>query len=134
LNLNTLFPEHAPSREVVDPVYLGGPLFFDAVFAVARRVPDGSDQVIAMMPGLVAVIDGETLFRVIETTPNDARYFVGLMLWIPGELDEEIRAGAWEVRPADIETVFNAHPAGLWKELSRGAARMIEARLERLNP
>lgn len=130
VKLETAFPEHAPSRKVVDPLYLGGPILADAVFAVVRMAPDGGNA-IPLMPGLVAVLDGKTVFRIIDTTPNDARYFVGLMIWTPGELDGQIRAGAWEVRPADIETVFHANPSVLWKELTRGAARMDEARLER---
>jgi hypothetical protein len=56
--------------------------------------------------------------RVIETTPNDARYFVGLMVWRPGELDEQIRAGTWAVRPADADTVLATNSGALWKTLS----------------
>jgi hypothetical protein len=57
---------------------------------------------------------------VIETMPNDARYFAGLTAWRPGELDDEIRAGAWEVRPADASTVFRADPGSLWRDLHTG--------------
>ena len=70
------------------------------------------------MPGLVAVIDGEAVDRIIETTPNDARYFVGLMIWAPDELDEQIDQGAWDVRPADVDTVLPSSAPGLWKSLS----------------
>jgi len=58
------------------------------------------------MPGLVAVLDGDSLDRVIETTPNDARYFAGLMLWRPGVLEEEVREGVWSVRPASVDAVL----------------------------
>lgn len=119
VKLETAFPEHAPSRKVVDPLYLGGPVLAETMFAVARRAPDGG-HVIPLMPGLVAVFDGKTLLRVIDTTPNDARYFAGVMIWTEGELDDEIRAGKWEVRPPDVGAVFHANPAGLWEELSRG--------------
>ncbi len=124
VKLETAFPEHAPSHKVVDPLYLGGPILAETVFAVARRAPDGGN-VIPLMPGLVAALDGKTVFHIIDTTPNDARYFAGMMIWTPGELDEQIRAGAWIVRPAHIETVFHANPSGLWKELSRGAAQVL---------
>ena len=69
------------------------------------------------MPGLAVVIDSATVDRIIETTPNDARYFVGLMLWGPDDLEDEIRDGAWEVRPADIDTVLRTNSNGLWKSL-----------------
>ena len=63
------------------------------------------------------VIDSATVDRIIETTPNDARYFVGLMLWGPDALEDEIRDGAWEVRPADIDSVLRTNSNGLWKSL-----------------
>jgi len=131
VKLGTLFPEHAPSRKVVDPVYFGGPVLSESLFAVARRMPEGGGETVPLMPGLVLVIDGATVDRVIETMPNDARYFAGLVVWRPGELDEELRAGAWEVRPADAGTVFHANPAGLWKDLHsapRGTGRGVSVR------
>jgi len=114
--LETLFPEHAPSRKVADPVYFGGPVLPEALFAVARRTPDGG-QAIPLMPGLVLATDSTSVDRVIETMPNDARYFAGFVLWGPGELDDEIRAGAWEVRPADANAVFRGDPERLWRDL-----------------
>jgi putative AlgH/UPF0301 family transcriptional regulator len=79
------------------------------------------------MPGVVLVMDAEAIDRIIETTPNDARYFAGLIVWQPGELDDEVRAGAWEVNPADPSAVFSTHPEMLWKTLSHGGVR-LEAR------
>jgi putative transcriptional regulator len=127
LKLATVLPEYAPSRKVIDPVYLGGPLLSGSLFVLARQVPQGSDgDVIPLVPGLVLAMDAATVDRVIETMPNDARYLAGLVVWEPGELDAEIRAGAWEVRAADAGAVFHANPAGLWEELhtESGGSRM----------
>jgi len=117
MKLESLFPEQASTRNVVDPVYAGGPMLSNAVFAVMRKAPDNNGNFLPLMPGLVVAIDGATVDRIIETTPNDARYFVGLMFWAPDDLDDEIRNGAWEVRPADVDTVLRANSPGLWKAL-----------------
>jgi putative AlgH/UPF0301 family transcriptional regulator len=106
VKLAAIFPEHAPSHKVVDPVYVGGPVLAEAIFAVTREAPEGDAEVVALMPGLVAVIDGPGVDRVIETAPNDARYFAGLMLWGPGALEDEILEGYWNVRPASVPAVF----------------------------
>jgi len=118
VKLATLFPEQASTHNVVDPVYAGGPVLARGVFAVTRHAPDNSDNVVSLMPGLDLVIDGETVDHIIETTPNDARYFVGLMIWAPDELDAEIGEGAWDVRPADVNTVLPSSAPELWKSLS----------------
>ncbi|HWZ73802.1 MAG TPA: YqgE/AlgH family protein [Casimicrobiaceae bacterium] len=117
VKLETLFPEQPSTRNVADPVYAGGPILSNAVFAVTRKAPDKDGNFFSPMPGLVVVIDAAAVDRIIETTPNDARYFVGLMFWAPDELDDEIRNGAWEVRPADVDTVLRANSTGLWKSL-----------------
>jgi putative AlgH/UPF0301 family transcriptional regulator len=117
MKLESLFPEQASTRNVVDPVYAGGPMLSNAVFAMMRKAPDNNGNFLSLMPGLVVAIDGATVDRIIETTPNDARYFVGLMFWAPDDLDDEIRNGAWEVRPADADTVLRANSPGLWKAL-----------------
>jgi putative transcriptional regulator len=117
MKLESLFPDQASTHNVVDPVYAGGPVLPRAVFAVMRKAPDNNGNFLPLMPGLVVAIDGATVDRIIETTPNDARYFVGLMFWAPDDLDDEIRNGAWEVRPADVDTVWRANSPGLWKSL-----------------
>jgi putative transcriptional regulator len=120
VKLETLFPEQASTHNVVDPVYAGGPMMPGAVFAVTRKAPESAagNVFLSMMPGLVVVVDSETVDQIIETTPNEARYFVGLMVWAPDELDEQIDQGAWDVRPADVDTVLPSTSRGLWKSLS----------------
>jgi putative transcriptional regulator len=129
--LAAAFPGHPPSGKVRDPVYLGGPFMTETVFAAVRTAPADADaaNLVELMPGLVLAMDAHVIDRIIETTPNDARYFAGLIVWQPGELDEEVAAGAWEVSPADAETVFAAHPEMLWQTLSRGGVR-LEARAQ----
>jgi putative AlgH/UPF0301 family transcriptional regulator len=117
MKLESLFPDQASTHNVVDPVYAGGPMLPRAVFAVMRKAPDNNGNFLSLMPGLVVAIDGATVDRIIETTPSDARYFVGLMFSAPDDLDDEIRNGAWEMRPADVDTVLRANSPGLWKSL-----------------
>jgi putative transcriptional regulator len=121
VKLETLFPQQPSTRNVAEPVYAGGPILSNAVFAMTRKAPDNNENnngnFFSPMPGLVVAIDSATVDRIIETTPNDARYFVGLMFWAPDDLEDEIRNGAWEVRPADVDTVLRAKPTGLWKSL-----------------
>jgi putative transcriptional regulator len=95
LSLATLFPSHAPSAKVVDPVHFGGPEMADALFAVVRRNP-GTDAV-PLFGGLYLVASAEAVDRVIEQTPADARFFAGFVGWQPGELEKEIDAGYWHV-------------------------------------
>jgi putative transcriptional regulator len=65
-----------------------------------------------------------TIDHVIETTPNDARYFVGYVGWLPGELRSEIDRGLWSVLDADIDMVFRKDTDSLWEELLQSTRRI----------
>ena len=117
VRLETLFPDQALARNVEEPVYLGGPVLTDGVFVLMRSAPDDTEISIPLTPGVVAVLDGTTIDRVIESTPNAARYFVGLMVWGADELEQQIAGGLWEVRPADADSVLPATVPDLWTSL-----------------
>ena len=118
LKLDTLLPDSDSAHAVVDPVYLGGPLHTDTLFVLAHAAPDGPDGAIPLLPDLFVVFDADSIDRIIDQNPNEARYFVGIFVWPPGELDNEVRAGIWGVRPLDTNTVFRKQPNHLWSELS----------------
>jgi putative transcriptional regulator len=115
LSLATLFPSHAPSAKVVDPVHFGGPEMADALFAVVRRNP-GADAV-PLFGGLYLVASAEAVDRVIEQTPADARFFAGFVGWQPGELEKEIDAGYWHVMDPDSALFFRPDTTRLWEDL-----------------
>ena len=106
VRLASLFPGHAASAKVVDPVFFGGFDMADAVFAVVRRDPGG--DAVQLLGDAFLVADASAVDRIIERTPNDARYFAGFVGWQPEELAHEIEAGYWYVTDAD--------PALFWKD------------------
>lgn len=121
VKLETLFPEQEATRKVKEPVYLGGPALAGSVFVLMRSAPAGATA-IPLMPGVVAVFDKDTVDRVIETTPNAGRYFVGMMLWDVDELEQQVAGRAWDVRHADVNNVLPAHASGLWNSLRQPMA------------
>src|SRR2546430_4550596 len=49
VKLQELFPEHAPSRKVLSPTYVGGPGLPQAVFALKRKAPMAAGTVIHLI-------------------------------------------------------------------------------------
>ena len=115
IKLATLFPSHAPSAKVADPVYFGGPEMVGAIFAVIRRNPGANS--LRLFGDLFVVGDADGVDRIIEQTPNDARYFTGFVGWQPGELAKEIKAGYWYVTDPDPGVFFRRNTSGMWEEL-----------------
>ena len=117
VKLVALFPNDAAAQNVTEPVYLGGPALVSGVFALTRNAPPDGGMIVPLMPGLVAALDAKTVDRILATHPNDARYYAGLMLWNANELEQEVDRNAWEVRPADADTVLSARAHGMWNSL-----------------
>ena len=69
------------------------------------------------MKNLYLAFRANTIDHVIETTPNEARYFVGYVGWRPGELKSEIDRGLWTVQNADVDIIFRKDTESLWEEL-----------------
>jgi putative transcriptional regulator len=127
--LSSLFPEHEPSRKVIDPVYFGGPFSRRALFAVVRSDANPGGGAIMLSKNLFFAMNVQTVDKIIENSPNDARYFVGYVGWRPGELRQEIDRGLWFVMNPDVDSMFRKDMDGLWEELVR-QARQVTASAE----
>ena len=90
-SLGSLFPEHEPSKKVVDPVYYGGPFSRGALVALVRTDTAPGAGSVMLMKNLYLAFRANTIDQVIEATPNEARYFVGYVGWRPGELKSRDR-------------------------------------------
>jgi putative transcriptional regulator len=123
-SLGSLFPEHEPSKKVIDPVYYGGPFSRSALVALVRTPQSPGAGTVPLMKNVYLAFRANTIDHVIESTPNDARYYVGYVGWLPGELKSEIDRGLWSVLDADIDTVFRKDTDTMWEELLQATRRI----------
>ncbi len=128
-SLASLFPEHGPSKKVVEPVFFGGPFGITALTAAVHTDASPGPGSITLMPGVFLAVGVQTIDRIIEERPNDARYYIGHVGWRPGELQHELERGLWYVTSADADIVFRKDMDGLWKDLVR-VARQISAAID----
>ncbi len=113
--LAAAFPDHGPSKQVADPIFFGGPEASDALFAVLQRDPGKPS--IRMFGDVHMTGNGKAIDRIIEQTPNEARYFAGFVGWLPEELAKEIAAGFWLVGEADAAQIFRKDTGAMYQDL-----------------
>jgi len=122
--LGSLFPDHEPSRKVLDPVYYGGPFSRGALVALVKSDANPGAGTVLLMKNLYLAFRANTIDQIIESTPNDARYYVGYVGWRPGELKGEIERGLWSVLSADLDMIFRKDMDGVWEELLQQTRRI----------
>ena len=123
-SLGSLFPEHEASKKVQEPVFYGGPFSRTALVALVRADNTPGAGSVLLMRNLYLAFRANTIDHVIETTPNEARYFVGYVGWRPGELKSEIDRGLWSVMNAEVDTIFRKDTDSLWEELHQLTRRI----------
>ena len=115
VKMASVFPDHAPSAKVAEPIYFGGPEMMDSLFALVRKDPGPGS--VRVLNDLFVTAEADCVDRIIEQTPNDARYFAGFVGWMPGELAKEIEAGYWYAADPDAALVFHKDAGTMWEEL-----------------
>lgn len=121
MSLAEAFPEHAPSKRVADPLFLGGPVDLNMVFALVERHVAVSDDALQMAPDLFLATEAKAVDHIIEKESEHARFFIGAVIWRPGELEQELSRDLWFVDEPDPKLVLSKKTEGLWEELVRRA-------------
>src|SRR5690606_14457219 len=94
--------------------FVGGPVQQDTVIALSR-VACAACPLVGRDVYLVNTPDG--LQDRLAYRPDDGqlRIYIGYAGWGAGQLDAEIRQGAWHVLDGDAQTVFDPDPGSLWE-------------------
>ncbi|MBI4586551.1 MAG: YqgE/AlgH family protein [Planctomycetes bacterium] len=113
-------PGELSSKEILEKytVYTGGPVQPSAVFFLHNLVETGKE---AIKPGVILGSQPEDL-RLILARLGKAnapllRIFFGYAGWAPKQLEKELKAGGWLVKPATLEQVFHQSPESLWNQM-----------------
>jgi putative transcriptional regulator len=114
LTLGDLLPDlYTPLLQI----YQGGPVQLDTLHMV-HRTPDafGGNEI---FPGVYWGGSYDALQEVIMNNnyqPMDLRLFVGYAGWSPGQLEKEMKEGAWLVTDLSPDLLFETDADKVWKE------------------
>jgi len=117
MSLAQLFPEHEASKKVADPLFLGGTQDMNLVFALVETQGNRKDGTIRIAPDLFLAYETKAVDRIIESESDHARFFLGMVVWRPGQLDDELDRGLWYVDEPEAKLVLRRKTDGLWEEL-----------------
>lgn len=110
--------EHVSDPEVL---FRGGPVGPEGALALAmlrpgdQAVPDGFNPVL----GQVGLLDLETPVEDVDDRIVALRLFAGYAGWGPGQLEDEVAQGDWDVVPAEPLDVFTPDAPSLRRGVLR---------------
>lgn len=118
------------SKRGSDPVFIGGPVQLDAVFALlkSQKKPDEATPVL----GEIYVVSAKSPLEkalAADSSDGDVRVYLGYCGWGGGQLENEMRLGGWWIFDASASVVFDPHPDSVWSRLiARTESEIAEAR------
>jgi putative transcriptional regulator len=126
LPLSRVFPDIKGAS--ADPVYVGGPVSLTAVQALLRS-PEKSDDVRQVSGDIYATGSKEIIEKSVRSriASSKFRLYVGYAGWAPGQLEMEIKIGAWIVLSNRSKLSFDEDPDSLWSRLNRESQMQIAA-------
>ena len=116
--ISRVLKQFEAAKDLSDPVYLGGPVETPTVFALLRSKDklEGTEHVFG---GIYWISSKTALEKTISSRPGPGVFhlYLGYAGWTAEQLRTEVRLGGWFIFQADNQTVFNADPDSLWREM-----------------
>jgi putative transcriptional regulator len=122
--LTKLFPDIKGAS--ADPIFMGGPVALTSAQALLKLAA-GKDEARHISGDLYVTGSKEVIEASVRShaKPSDFRLYVGYAGWAPGQLEAEIRMGAWSVLSPRPGLVFDPDPESLWDRLTRESHMQI---------
>jgi putative transcriptional regulator len=121
-----VLPTWQPLASEPGVLFQGGPVGADSALGLAV-LPTADDDAEPLgwrrVVGRLGLVDLDTPPEVLAAEVSGLRIFAGYAGWAPGQLEDELRQGAWYVVPADpgggFGDAFTAEPDRLWRAVLR---------------
>lgn len=106
------------AKDRSDPVYLGGPVETEAVFALLRSTAkvDEAEQILS---GIYWISTKSPFEKAIAGRPDPDSFhvFLGYAGWSNDQLRREIELGSWFIFQGDARRIFDSDPHSLWRQM-----------------
>ncbi|MBP0458590.1 YqgE/AlgH family protein [Streptomyces montanisoli] len=100
-------------------VFQGGPVSLDSALALAVIPGEEGPVGWRRVYGAIGLVDLETPPELLARALGSLRIFAGYAGWGPGQLERELKKGAWYVVESEPGDVSSPRPEALWRAVLR---------------
>jgi len=116
VDLHTVCAELGLEAATQDPVYMGGPVDIGRGFVLYRGAAE--DDASEVQPGVQLSGEPDVLSQLLARR-GSFRLYLGYAGWAPGQLEQELAAGAWLTVPSRPEYLLDVDADALWARVIR---------------
>ena len=118
LAISSALPKVKGATRDSDPVFIGGPVQLNAVFALARS-PSKLAGAIHVFGDIYFISTKVALEKALRrnSNPSRLRIYLGYCGWAPHQLEDEVIEGRWYIFDRSEAAPFDANPSTLWPRL-----------------
>ena len=120
VDVDAVLPIWQPFVTVPGRLFSGGPVATDSALGLVAVPGDDEEPLgVRRIIGSLGLVDLDTPPEVVAGELSGLRIFAGYAGWSPGQLEHELREGAWYVVDAEPRDAFSDDPEGLWADVLR---------------
>lgn len=117
--VDAVLPQWQPFVTAPGVIFRGGPVGMDTAMGLVSLPGHEGDAPLGtqLLFGGIGLVDLDAPAPLVVPEFGAFRIFVGYAGWGPGQLDIEIRQGAWYVVPREPRDPFHDDTGDLWREV-----------------
>jgi putative transcriptional regulator len=120
VDVSEVLPAWQPYATDPGLLFQGGPVQVDSALGLVVVPGDGDEPVgVRRLIGSLGLVDLDAPPEVVAGAVAGLRIFAGYAGWSRGQLESEIRSGAWYVVNAESRDAFTGTPERLWRQVLR---------------
>ena len=120
VDVSAVLPSWQPYATEPGRLFQGGPVALDSALGVVAVPGDDAEPMgVRRIIGSLGLVDLDTPPQVVAGGVAGLRIFAGYAGWSGGQLEDEIREGAWYVVDSEPWDPFSDTPHRLWREVLR---------------
>ncbi|HSH61933.1 MAG TPA: YqgE/AlgH family protein [Acidimicrobiales bacterium] len=112
-------PEWEPLAAHPPVVFFGGPVAQGSAICLAQAGSDDQTEAWTPIFGRLGALNIAKSPTEVDQPIDEVRVFSGHAGWAPGQLEDEVFAGAWFVVDAEPEDALSSEPLDLWRRVLR---------------
>jgi putative transcriptional regulator len=120
VDVSSVLPAWQPYTTEPGRLFQGGPVQLDSALGLVAVPGDDEEPLgVKRLLGSVGLVDLDTPPQVVAGSVAGLRIFAGYSGWSGGQLEAEIKEGAWFVVDAEPRDAFSDRPDQLWRDVLR---------------